>query len=389
MSTRRFGFTSPTFTLNKRHAVNPNQPFQPLPLPTGDAPYRLKLEDVLPAERIHAIHTAGKLVFHTTGDTGGVQSGAAQRIVAQHMESDLNSRQSGDKPAFFYHLGDVVYYYGEAEHYYPQFYEPYTLYDAPIFAIPGNHDGDVADNQRTSLAAFVDNFCAPAPHVTPEADDALRQAMTQPNVYWTLLTPYATIIGLYTNVPDGGMLDQDQIDWFHSEMKAADMGKPLIVAMHHPIYSGDKFHGGSVYMGDILDEAMRQANRIPDMVLAAHTHNYQRFTRKVKDTQGRNWDVPYIVAGAGGYFHLHYEQMLNGKVVSFGHSFAHENVILERFRDNRHGFLRLEVTPNEIRGTYLTVPRPHEDWRASAEVFDDFSLNLTTHQVAVAGVLTR
>src|SRR5215471_14152516 len=139
MSTRRFRSTPERFTLSKHHPVHPNQAFQPLSPPTGQAPYRLNLEDVLMEDRMHAIRTAGKLVFHTAGDTGGVHSPAAQQIVAQHLEEDLSSRHGGEKPAFFYHLGDVVYYYGEAEQYYPQFYEPYIHYDAPIFAIPGNH----------------------------------------------------------------------------------------------------------------------------------------------------------------------------------------------------------------------------------------------------------
>jgi Calcineurin-like phosphoesterase len=45
-------------------------------------------------------------------------------------------------PAFFYHLGDVVYYDGEHASYYQQFYDTYLHYPAPIFAIPGNHDFD-------------------------------------------------------------------------------------------------------------------------------------------------------------------------------------------------------------------------------------------------------
>src|SRR5690348_17748218 len=45
------------------------------------------------------------------------------------FRSDRN--QDGNTPAFLYHLGDVVYYYGEADRYYEQFYEPYKGYDAP------------------------------------------------------------------------------------------------------------------------------------------------------------------------------------------------------------------------------------------------------------------
>ena len=48
-----------------------------------------------------------------------------------------------DRPLFLYHLGDVVYNFGQASEYYKQFFTPYKNYPAPVFAIPGNHDGDV------------------------------------------------------------------------------------------------------------------------------------------------------------------------------------------------------------------------------------------------------
>ncbi len=371
MSIHRFTAAPSTFTLRKHHGIHPNQQFQLLPPPTGKAPYHLKLEDVLPADRMNAMKAAKKLVFQTTGDTGGVKSGTPQAIVAQHMEADLNTSPDHDKPAFFYHLGDVVYYYGEKEYYYGQFYDPYQNYNAPILAIPGNHDGAVLDTQVPSLAAFVNNFCAPTPQITPEAGDTVRHAMMQPNVYWTLEAPFATIIGLYTNVPEGGMLDQDQIDWFHDEMRAAPEDKALIIAMHHPIYSGDTWHSGSAYMGDVLDQAMKETKRVPHLVLAGHVHNYQHFTRNY-EVNGEKLQIPYIVAGAGGYFHLHHEQMLDGNAVNFGHTFAEEQVTLERYCDDRHGFLRLEVTPEEIKGIYLTVPRPQEKWRTPAQPFDTF-----------------
>ena len=68
-------------------------------------------------------------------------------------------------PAFFFHLGDIVYYFGEHQYYYDQFYDPFRAYDRPIFAIPGNHDGAVYGNSATtqappSLEAFLRNFYA-------------------------------------------------------------------------------------------------------------------------------------------------------------------------------------------------------------------------------------
>ncbi len=139
------------------------------------------------------------------------------------MEHDFsNSGDVSGNPSFFYHLGDVVYYAGETENYYSEFYEPHRLYPAPIFAIPGNHDGDVDPlAPEPSLSAFVRNFCAQAPVHTPEAKDVPRDAMTQPNVYWTLETELATIIGLYSNCPEGGQLSEPQTTWFESELKGA------------------------------------------------------------------------------------------------------------------------------------------------------------------------
>ncbi|MGZ4273758.1 MAG: hypothetical protein ACXVRP_08335 [Solirubrobacteraceae bacterium] len=40
-------------------------------------------------------------------------------------------------------MGDVVYPHGEEAGYRDQFFSPYVAYTAPIFAIPGNHDGEL------------------------------------------------------------------------------------------------------------------------------------------------------------------------------------------------------------------------------------------------------
>jgi len=58
------------------------------------------------------------------------------------MQAQIKAAAGGASPRFFYHLGDVVYFNGQSINYPSQFYEPYQYYDAPIFAIPGNHDGD-------------------------------------------------------------------------------------------------------------------------------------------------------------------------------------------------------------------------------------------------------
>jgi hypothetical protein len=152
-----------------------------------------------------------------------------------------------------------------------QFYEPYQDYDAPIFAIPGNHDGDtrtrtgdVPDDEAT-LFGFMQNFCAP----TAQFIFKHRSTMTQPYVYWTLETPLATIIGLYSNVD--GQLDApgtfEQQRWLAQQLTDAPTDRWLIVAVHHAPYSLDTTHGGYADIGDALDRAFNTTSRTPDLVL--------------------------------------------------------------------------------------------------------------------------
>ena len=113
----------------------------PLPAPTPDPKNLiLDLKDIVDASEITAIKNAKKLVFHTVGDTGGIRDGAAQEtFIAEAMEADFSGDRV-DHPAFFYHLGDVVYYNSEPENYGIQYFKPYQYYPAPIVAIAGNHD---------------------------------------------------------------------------------------------------------------------------------------------------------------------------------------------------------------------------------------------------------
>jgi hypothetical protein len=349
---------------------NPAQPWRDLPAATGAAPFHLSLANILAPASIDAINKAGKLVFHAVGDTGGVNTPTQIENVETYMESDFAAADVTTHPSFFYHLGDVVYYDGELANYYPEFYEPYMNYPGPIVAIPGNHDGDInPQTGETTLEGFVRNFCSQAPIHSPDAQDAPRTTMTQPNVYWTLLTPLVTIIGLYSNCPEGGQLSQDQIDWFEAELKAAPKDRAVIVAVHHPIYSAYGPKPGSQVLHAVLENAVVAAGRLPELVLGGHVHDYQRFTGQLQSK-----DVRMIIAGAGGYnakLHTLHAAFHKAKLpVTLGTAGG----ILENFNDSQHGYLRVTVSKKSIVCEYVAVPDPSKPTKGPLKAFDTLTI---------------
>jgi calcineurin-like phosphoesterase family protein len=364
------------------HTPQGNQKFQPLPHPTGVPPYHVALETLVAPGVMQTMQSFNQMVFHVAGDTGGINDARPQQVVAEHMEAQFDAPNPQDRPCFFYHLGDVVYFNGAASEYYAQFYDPYMHYPAPIVAIPGNHDGDpdlTLNPVPASLTAFVENFCAATSHLSAEAQDASRDAMTQPNCYWTLETPLAAFIGMYTNVPNGGAVDDVQKSWLVSELKNADAAKALIVSMHHPIYSLDVHHSGSAYMSSLLDGAIQSSGRTPDIVFAGHVHNYQRFTRRLD-----GWQIPYIVAGSGGYHSFHYlGKQADGSAIQPGYQPPGEpEITLENFCQGCHGFLRMTLTPSMLKGEYFSVPGAQEPPTNPAALVDQFTLDLKAHTVS-------
>ncbi len=344
--------------LHAQTAAAHKQKPQPMPAARGEKPFRLDLADVLGADAVGKIETAGKLVFHTVGDTGGVKHPEAQENVALAMEHEFETLNPA--PSFFFHLGDIVYYYGQRALYYDQFYDPYIHYPAAIFAASGNHDFDVTPGSDTKdppesipLDGFMTNFCAAPGTHTPEAGEAPRLAMTQPNPYWTLTTPFATIVALATNVPEHGYVEPEQEEWFAAEIAAASPEKALIVVSHHPIYSADAFHGSSPNIGKVLDEAFKQAGRSADLVLNGHVHNYQRFTRKHKGKA-----ITYVVAGNGGYYNLHHMGLVNGQLPPPNWHDKELGVTLNAFNQTDYGFLTLTVTKDQIEGNATSVRKP-------------------------------
>ena len=350
----------------------------------------LGLADFLPHDVVAAIQQAGKIRFHAAGDTGAAKVNRSQTAataigheaaVADAMAADVNSGGPSG-PAFLFLLGDVIYNFGEAQYYYDQLYEPFRAYDRPIFAIPGNHDAAVfgpgsSAPQVPSLAAFLANFCAGAPGVSPDAGGLIRSVMTQPGVYFTLDAPFVSIIGLYSNCLEGpGVLSSqgghfpigdDQLAFLKSELARLKPqrdahARAVVLAVHHPPLSADAKHGGSTGLQADLDACCKEAGLWPDLVLSGHAHLYQRFTRTVDG--GRQ--TPYLVAGSGGFAATAPQGKLPPAPIQAGDHVLEINPIID------FGYLTIETDGKTLTASFKTA-----DAKGVAQR-DAVSIDLTT-----------
>jgi acid phosphatase type 7 len=130
-------------------------------------------------------------------------------------------------------------------------------------------------------------------------------------------------------------------------------------------------------MKDLLDTAVKESGAYPDIVFGAHVHNYQRFTRTIDNQQ-----FTYIVAGAGGYWHLHSMAKFKGaKVTAPFRQVDDPNVILENYVDDTHGFMRVEIEDDLITARCFAVPRPHDAPETPARVADLFQLEFKANKL--------
>src|SRR3984893_826243 len=363
------------------------------------------------------ITEAGKIVFHALGDSGASNAGKYpnELRVGDQVTLDSTSSPDTDRAAFLFHLGDVVYDFGEAQYYYDQFYDPFRNYPAPIFAIPGNHDSFVVPGTaagHTPLDTFQRNFCANDHVITPEAGSLHRTAMTQPGVYFTLDAPFVRIIGLFSNaLEDPGVisnLDKKwsavsniQTDFLKAQLQRIKQEKypgAVLLAVHHPpfSYSPPKKtggtggnHSGSTVMLEQIDTICHEVGVYPHAFLSAHAHNYQRYTR-IMNFGGKEIDVPFVVCGDGGHNVNSLVRAQRGspavepragddvkylegkdKVAKVNH------LILAKYDDHNYGYLRVYVDKD-----YLKIGFHQVGVRSLAQSrFDMVTVRLADHHM--------
>ena len=417
MPSSGFSFANPTYTADNFYSYSAGdisadsklkelQSNEPIPAPRVSPPV-MDLSAVLPAADIAAITAAGKLVFHSVGDTGGIVKAEPQLAVADAMAADLAGKTyATGLPAFFFHLGDVVYYFGQQQYYPEQFYDPYRNYNAPIFAIPGNHDGVMYSKEPISysLEAFIDNFCTAEPAIA--ISGFARTTMVQPGPYFVMTAPFVRFIGLYSNtgesvgvLGDSGTIGNDQVTFLQQQLAAALAARnadtqhknpqALIIAVHHPPFTGASDHFPSASMLAQIDSCCQQAGIWPDLVLSGHAHLYERYTRTMK-SDGRQ--IPYLVAGNGGYYNLsQLKTNAAGTKPKPGQQTEPDGqgntITLEQYNDSNFGFLRISVSATEIQVDALGVTAPTATTSTTTPIpppiaVDSFVVNLAAHTVS-------
>lgn len=335
---------------------------------------------------------------------------------------------SADLPSFLFHLGDIVYkpdpendslvIADQHKLYNAQFYKQYAAYKPEIFSIPGNHDSKCSkDADQSAIDHYLINFCDSKRQISPDnVKERKRKTMIQPYPYWMLETPIAYIVGLDTNDLNGGLLDdpeqneEPQFTWLlrrFQEIKKAENGKRLVVAVHYPPYSGaanftqrgDPNLGPTPRRNSIarlsrplavtLQQTYQQTGLYPDLVISAHAHLYQR----ISYTYTGGFQIPHLICGASGHWPIENiaEQtdssigkkpippfptvLPRGLILPPG-----DSAVVESFNDTDFGFLRItiDLIQNVIAGEFFTVD---VKGNASPKRFDSFELDLQSHKL--------
>ncbi len=357
-----------------------------IPVPIRNPP-TMSLDEIIGQPDAAAIQATGSITFHAVGDTGHAGGGTEdmEEYVADAMTKDYDIAHPEKSPAFFLHLGDVNYYDNTDSGYHEQFYVPYKNYPGKIVAIPGNHDGELfkfdgsSSGQTKTLEAFMRNFVQPAPSVPAAAGTIYRQMVSQPGVYWVLNTPFADIVGLYSNMAENpGYLSSPAIGTKQSRLAGQDAQgkiatarqagtrKALFIAVHHPPFSGGS-HSSSSDMLAQMDQICTASGIMPDVVLAAHSHDYQAYTRFIT-FGGKSMQIPYLVVGGGG-------RGLSPSVPKATGAKTGDHSLDKSLKG--YGYLKVTVTSSTVTLAFSEVKSG-----GAVSAFDTIKVNLATNKMS-------
>jgi hypothetical protein len=225
--------------------------------------------------------------------------------------------------SFLFICSDVLYPIGDVNDYLVKFYEAYSGYQGPIYAIPGNHDW------YDDLQGFMYHFCNRSPDMRAPPDltdderrrlrrgvrrhlwrrstgatkdtQSLRQVFRQshpdyqPGPYFVVDSPSVRLVSIDTGIC--GTIDTRQGAWLHRvsadpRPKVLLTGKPIWVdGKHAPCW----IKGGHRF--EYVDDLVQRPEHNYVAVIGGDVHNYQRYP-----VHSGSRVIQYLVSGGGGAF---------------------------------------------------------------------------------------
>jgi hypothetical protein len=231
-------------------------------------------------------------------------------------------------------LSDVIYPAGDINEYVNGFYLPFREYDAPIYAIPGNHDW------YDGLSGFMFHFCDAEPLATvrfsrlsyrpgelvtravwraasrpdrealaPWVEERRRLSLSregvpaprhvpprpvQPAPYFAIQLDGLLLVAIDSGV--AGELDAEQGAWLR-RMSARPGPKVLLTGK--PIWVNNEYHPGEIAWGEAqtVDDIVRAPQHGYVAAIGGDVHNYQRYPVRVGART-----IQYVVSGGGGAY---------------------------------------------------------------------------------------
>jgi hypothetical protein len=116
-----------------------------------------------------------------------------------------------------------------------------------------------------------------------------------------------------------------------------------------------------------IDRICQASGIMPDVVLAAHSHDYQAYTRFIT-FQGREMQIPFLVAGGGG-------RGLSPHVAKATGARTGDHSFDKSLRD--YGYLKVTVTSSTVTLTFNQVAKD-----GKVTQFDQLKVDLATSKVA-------
>lgn len=256
-----------------------HQPSDSVPAPAADplCLYKVRLTGLTPGTRYRyqvsagAIHAGG--TFRTLPDKPEpftfAAYGDSRSGVDNHRRLALAMAADAHQPAFILHTGDMT-SGGFYSRYRSEFFAPLAgvINHIPLLPVPGNHERDAA--------AYLSLFAFPGT-----------------NRWYAFDCANAHFAGLDSTADR--QTEKRMRDWLEADL-AATKAEWKIVFCHYPSYDSGRHH--SEWGRESFVPLFRR-HRV-DLVIAGHSHGYQRTHPLFKPGENEAAPITYLIAAGGG-----------------------------------------------------------------------------------------